>query len=115
MLHAAVMTAVGKVHNKTDYQPDDQTRPVQPAQFVHHVTADHDAEDWHDWNPRRAEWAMLRGITFPQNHDCYTHDHERQKRSDIYHLADVVNRHRATDDRCQQADQDRVLPRRPEL
>src|SRR5437868_1294251 len=51
LLHAAVLAAVSKVNNQAYGEPDDQTRPIYPAQFVHHVAIEDDAQNRHHWDP----------------------------------------------------------------
>ena len=51
--------AVGEIHHQPDNQPDNQSRPVDPSQFVHHVSVRDDAQNRHQRNPRRAERPRL--------------------------------------------------------
>src|SRR5208337_5599038 len=98
-LHPAVFLAVSEVHEQSDYQPDNQAGPVDPSQLVHHVAVGDHAEDRHERYPRRPEGPRLAGIGAPQHHHRNRHDHKRQERPDVHHLADVVDRGHAADDR----------------
>src|SRR5258708_40044062 len=49
---AAVVTAVSEINHQSDRQPDEQTGPVDPGEFVHHVAVEEDAENRHDRKPR---------------------------------------------------------------
>src|SRR5271165_3051336 len=114
-LHPAVMPAVSEVNHQPYDQPHNQPGPVHPAQLVHHVAVEQDAHDRNEWYPRRAERAVLCGVLVPQNHDCDAHDDERQQRTDVHHLANVVDRSQAADDGRQQPNQHSVLVRGAEL
>src|SRR5579863_8097472 len=69
LLDAAVVAAVAEIDEEADYQPDNQASPVDPAEFVHHVAVESDAQDRDEGNPRSAEGARLIWIGFAQNHD----------------------------------------------
>jgi hypothetical protein len=43
LLNAAVMSAVTKINHQPDNQPDNQSRPIDPTEFVHHVTVEENA------------------------------------------------------------------------
>src|SRR5580704_19025625 len=49
-LHPAVLLAVCEINHQPDHQPDDQSRPIDPTQFVHHVAVGDYAEDWDQWH-----------------------------------------------------------------
>src|SRR5690349_24322091 len=58
----AVMPSVGEIDDQSDNQPDDQARPVDPAQFVHHVAVENDPEHRHQRHQWRPEGAWLIGV-----------------------------------------------------
>src|ERR1700687_5052477 len=66
--YAAVITVVGEVDDQSDDQPDNQARPVDPAQLVHHIAIKEDAENRHQRNPRRAKRPGLLWIGAAQDH-----------------------------------------------
>src|SRR6516225_5840092 len=59
VLYPAVVAPVCEVHHQTDDQPDNESRPVYPAQLVHHVAIEDYAHDGHEGHPRRAERTRL--------------------------------------------------------
>src|SRR3954463_7923203 len=110
-----MFAAVSKVHNKAYCEPDQESRPVHPSEFVHHVPVEEDAEDWNHWHPRGPERAMLSRIGASQSHHRNADDDEGEQSPYIDHLADVVDGGDTSNNGGKQADQDRVLPGRAEL
>src|SRR4051812_32333040 len=110
-----MFAAVGKVDNKSYRQPDDQARPIYPAELVHHVAIEHDTQDGHHWNPRRTEGSWLARIGAPQCHHRDADNNESEQGSDIDHLSNIVDGSNTPNDRSKQAHQDGVLPRRAEF
>src|SRR6266576_6313889 len=66
---AAVVTAVSEINHQSNHQPDDQASPVYPAEFVHHVPVEQDAENRDDRNPGGTERPRLTGIRAAQDHN----------------------------------------------
>ena len=62
-LNQAVVTAIAKVNEQADDEPDNQPHPVPDAQLVHHVTVEEDAEYGHNGNgpDERARERAVRG------------------------------------------------------
>src|SRR5882762_3745825 len=49
-LHLAVITAVREVNDEANHEPDDEARPVDPSELVHHVPIEGDSKDRNDWD-----------------------------------------------------------------
>src|SRR5271157_2541210 len=74
VLHSAVVPSVPEVDHQPNQQPDNQTRPIYPPQFVHHIAVEQDAHDRDKGYPGRAERSRLPGIGLAQDHDRDAHD-----------------------------------------
>src|ERR1700683_3873711 len=111
LLNPAVMSAVTKINHQPDNQPDNQSRPIDPAEFVHHVTVENNPKYRNQRNPRRTKWTQLHRIRFAQNNDRYANDDEREDRADVDHLSDDVNRSNTANHRRDDAHQNRILVR----
>ena len=85
-LHPAVFPAVREIHHHPDNQPDYQSRPVDPAEFVHHVAVKKDAHHRHKRHPGCAEGTRLARVRVAQGHDGNANNHEGQQRSDVRHF-----------------------------
>src|ERR1700722_9704817 len=92
LLNPAVMSAIAEVNHQANSEPDDQPRPVNPPELVHHIAIEKDAQHWNKRNPRRAERTRLFRIRFAQHHDRYTNNDERENRPDVDHLSNNINR-----------------------
>jgi len=92
LLYAAIVAAIEEVHKQADHQPDNQARPVDPTQFVHHVTVEQHTHDRYQGHPRRAKRSGLSRIRLAKDQDRDTDDYERQECSDVDHFPDIVNR-----------------------
>ena len=70
-LYAAVVTAVSEIDHQPDAEPNDQPRPVDPPEVVHHITVKEDSENRHNrpalagsrQNGRRLTQPGLRDLT----------------------------------------------------
>ena len=105
-----MVTAVSEVHHQPYCKPDYQANPIPLTQAKHHVAVEKDAENRHQWYPRRTEWPGLGRIRAPQHHDRHAHYHERQKGPDINHSSNVINRRDAPYRSGEKSDQNGVLP-----
>src|SRR3954468_14642960 len=110
-----MFAAVDKVDNKSYRQPDDQARPIYPAEFVHHVAIEDDTQDGNHRNPGGAEGSWLARIGAPQCHHRDADNDESEQGSNIDHLPDIVDGSNTPNNRSKQADQDGVLPGRAEF
>src|SRR5579864_1646889 len=108
-LHAAVIAAIREIDHQADGEPNDQPRPVDPAEFVHHVAVKDDAHNRDKRHLWGAKWTRLIGIRAAENQDGDADDYESQKRPDVHHTSDIVDRNCASDDRSQQTHQNRVF------
>src|SRR3984893_17625664 len=105
----AMMPTIGEVDHHADEQPGDESRPVDPAELIHHITIEQNAESRNQRHPGRTEGPRLPRIGLAQDEHGSAHDYEGQERTDIHHLADVVDRCDTADDRREQTDENRIL------
>src|ERR1700690_3284581 len=115
LLDAAVVAAVGEIDHQADGEPDNEAGPIDPAEFVHHVAVEEDAEDRNQRHPRSAEGAVLAWIRAAKDEYGDADDDESEKRADIHHAADVVDGNCTADEGGEDADENRVLVRRAEF
>src|SRR5260370_8985802 len=87
---AAMVTAISEINYQADPQPDEQPGPVDPAEFVHHVAVEEDAENRNDRDPRRPESPRLAGIRLSQNHHCNANNDKGQHRADLDTLSVLI-------------------------
>src|SRR5579885_3437837 len=78
VLHFAVIPAVGEIDDQADNKPDNEPRPVDPAQLVHHVAVKADTQEGNDGHPRSTERPGLLGIGIAQDHHRDADDDKRQ-------------------------------------
>src|SRR6185437_4517563 len=61
--YAAVMTAVGEIHNQSDNEPADQSSPIDPSELVHHVAIKNNSQrgnNRHPWSAKRTGLLRIR-------------------------------------------------------
>src|SRR5258706_11391878 len=88
---AAVMPAVCEIDDEPYDEPDQEPRPVDPTQLVHHVAVESDTQNRNGGHKRRAERPGVSRIGLAKHQYPRTHDHECEQGTDVHHLADVVD------------------------
>src|SRR5438094_8137021 len=84
--YPAVLCAVSEINNESNDEPDDQSRPVDPSELVHHVAVKEHTEKWNNRQPsshensRCAKRAGLFGTFAAQHRYAHADDPERQPR-----------------------------------
>ena len=108
----AVPSAVGEVNDKTNRQPDAQPSPILNTEREHKDEAAHDPSDRDKRHERCPERSVRTGVQ--PSHDQYggTHHQECQKRADIHHIRENVEREQRCRGPDQHARKDGRLPRR---
>src|SRR5579862_9138257 len=75
-LDPAVFLAIGEINHQANHQPDNQARPIDPSEFVHHVSIEQDTQNGYDGDPGSTEGTGLRRIRVAQHHYGDTDDDE---------------------------------------
>ena len=115
LAHHAVLAPVGEVDDEADQQPDQEPQPVVRRQREHEHQAGEDAQDRDDRDPRAAEGPVGVGVLLAHDEHGRADDHEGEERADVGQVEQRVERQEAREQDHEEADQDRRLPRGPEL
>src|SRR2546423_11800468 len=106
-------SAVEEVDDQAENHPVDQSLPRWGRETVHHVAADENSQNRHDWHERSAEWPRQIRRLVTQRDDASAHDHEGEQSSDRDQLTKQANwkqsSHYSSDDSSKDGRQVRSL------
>src|SRR3954468_14368851 len=87
-----VRFAVSEIHYQNEHHPDDEPLPRREREAVHHVAADEDPKNRHQWHQRRPERTSEIWLAVAEHDHAGAHDHEGEQRADRDQLTEQTDR-----------------------